>query len=98
MVWSWMGASLCLLLFVTQASAQPARAIVTPDTATLWTIETQVAQIRGLTPLVDSELHLLDHTSLNSYLADEYARNYLPSERESDQSPAAPRSIDHVHG
>src|SRR5436190_18492795 len=85
MVWSWMGASLCLLFFVTQASAQPAPAIVTPDTATLRAIETQVAQIRGLTPLEDPELRLLDHTTLSSYLADEYARDYPPNERESDQ-------------
>ena len=30
-------------------------------------------------------MRLLDHASLRAYLADEYAKNYLPNERESDQ-------------
>src|SRR5437868_7071318 len=77
---SWLGAALAMCLLVPQASAQAA-----PDTATLRTIEEQVAQIRGLPPLSAPELSVLDRTSLSKYLVDQLARNYLPNERESDQ-------------
>jgi hypothetical protein len=38
-----------------------------------------------LQPLAEPPLQLLDHTSLNAYLTEEFNRNYLPNERESDQ-------------
>ena len=72
------------LLVVNTAHAQTA-----PDTATLHAIESQVAQIRGLPPLGEPEIELLNHTSLNAYLTDEFARNYVPSDRESDQKELA---------
>jgi hypothetical protein len=78
-----VGAAAALFLVSSPASAETT---ATPDTATLRSIEAQVAQIRGLKPLADPELRLLDHTSLNTYLADQFTRNYLPTERESDQA------------
>ena len=74
-------AALATLLLASVASAQSS----TPDPATPRAIESQVAGIRGLKPLAEPELQLLDRTSLNTYLTDEFNRNYLPSERESDQ-------------
>jgi hypothetical protein len=74
-------AALAFFLLTSAASAQPAA----PDPATLRSIEAQVSQIRGLQPVAESPLQLLDHTSLNAYLTDEFNRNYLPNERESDQ-------------
>ena len=76
-----------LLLLAAPASAQsnPAMGAAAPDTATLRAIEVQVSQIRGLQALTEPELKLLDHASLNAYLADQFEREYLPSERESDQ-------------
>ena len=71
---------LSFLLLAAPASAQTA-----PDTATLRGIEAQVAQIRGLQPLSEPNLQLLDHTSLHTYLEDEFATNYLASERAADQ-------------
>jgi hypothetical protein len=56
-----------------------------PDPATLRDIESQVAQIRGLQPRSQPDLRLLDHTSLNQYLNDQFAQNYLPAQRETDQ-------------
>lgn len=77
---------LVFLLAVSQASAQQtAQTADAPDTSTLRAIESQVASIRGLKPLSDPDLKLLDHTSLNTYLVDQFNRNYLPAERESDQ-------------
>ncbi len=76
-----------LLLLAAPASAQsnPAIGGTVPDTATLRAIEAQVSQIRGLEALTEPELKLLDHASLTAYLADQFERDYLPSERESDQ-------------
>ncbi len=71
---------LAACLLTSSASAQ-----AMPDTASLRAIESQVAQIRGLKPLADPELRLLDHTSLNTYLTDQFEANYLPVERESDE-------------
>ena len=59
--------------------------LASPDTAALRSIETQVEQIRGLQPLAEPDLRLLDHVSLHTYLADQFEQDYLPSERESDQ-------------
>jgi hypothetical protein len=82
---SWLVATLAACLFASQALAQTAPAVAGLDAATLQAIENQVSQIRGLKPTVDPDLQLLDHTSLRSYLVDEFERNYLPNERESDQ-------------
>src|ERR1700682_5896210 len=82
-----LGGALCaLLLLAAPASAQssPAIGAAAPDTATLRAIEGQVSQIRGLQPLTEPNLQLLDHASLNAYLADQFERDYLPSEREAD--------------
>src|SRR5713101_3147056 len=79
---AWLGAALALCLLSQPASAQTASV---PDAATLRTIEDQVADIRGLQPLSFPEPRLLDHTTLSKYLADQFASNYLPGERESDQ-------------
>ena len=82
----WCLAALALLLLAAQASAQAAASFTgAPDTATLRAIEAQVSQIRGLQPQSDTQLRLLDHPSLQSYLRDQFSRNYLPRERESDQ-------------
>lgn len=83
-----LGAALsALLLLVAPASAQstPTIGAAPPDTSTLRAIEGQVAQIRGLRALAEADLQLLDHASLRDYLADQFARDYLPDERESDQ-------------
>jgi hypothetical protein len=56
-----------------------------PDPATLRAIEAQVSQLRGLQPLAPVELRVLDEASLQHYLVDTFNRDYLPSERESDQ-------------
>src|SRR5712691_5250801 len=76
-----------MLLLAAPASAQsnPAIGAAAPDTSTLRAIEGQVSQIRGLQALTEPELKLLDHASLTAYLADQFERDYLPSERESDQ-------------
>jgi hypothetical protein len=82
---SWLLAALAVCLLITRASAEPAPAVGAPDAAVLRGIESQVASIRGLPPLSAPDLKLLDHTSLHAYLSDEFTRNYLPNERESDQ-------------
>jgi hypothetical protein len=85
LVRSWLGAALVFSLLATQVSAQQVAAVDTPDTSTLRAIEAQVSRIRGLQPLSAPDLRLLDHTSLQAYLLDEFDRNYLPREREADQ-------------
>jgi hypothetical protein len=74
--------ALAALLLVSQAHAQ---SDAVADPATLRGIEAQVAQIRGLQPRAEPDLRLLDHTSLNQYLNDQFAQNYLPDQRETDQ-------------
>lgn len=81
-----LATALVALLAVSQASAQTvAPPSAAPDTATLRSIESQVAGIRGLQPLSEPDLKLLDHTSLSTYLRDQFTRNYLPAERVADQ-------------
>src|ERR1700730_16438119 len=86
---SWLGAVLCATVLVAPASAQsttaPAIGAAAPNTAALRSIEAQVEQIRGLQPLAEPDLRVLDHDSLHAYLADQFQKDYLPSERESDQ-------------
>src|SRR5438067_1396883 len=76
-----------LLLLAAPGGTQSAWAVGTaaPDTSTLRAIEGQVSQIRGLPALSEPELQLLDHASLRNYLNDQFERDYLPNERESDQ-------------
>jgi len=85
----WLGAVLCATILVTPAGAQsttaPSIGAGGPDTAGLRSIEAQVVQIRGLQPLAEPDLRVLDHDSLHAYLADQFQQDYLPSERESDQ-------------
>ncbi|MBV9356186.1 MAG: hypothetical protein JO023_11740 [Chloroflexi bacterium] len=66
----------------TQAPAVPAPSAASP---TLATIETQVAALRGLQPKSDVQLKFLDQDDLRQYLVDNFNRDYLPTERESDQ-------------
>src|SRR5438270_13875542 len=83
-----LGGLLCaLLLLAAPANAQssPAIGVAAPDTSTLRAIEGQVSQIRGLQALSEPNLQVLDHAALHQYLADQLDRDYLPSERESDQ-------------
>jgi hypothetical protein len=86
----WLGAVLCATLVAAPASAQSTTAPAIGgagglDTQALRSVEAQVEQIRGLQPLAEPDLKLLDHGSMHTYLADSFARDYLPSERESDQ-------------
>jgi hypothetical protein len=74
--------ALAAVLLVSHAQAQTEPAA---DPATLRSIESQVEQIRGLQPLAETDLRLLDHTSLNTYLNDQFAQNYLPEQRATDQ-------------
>jgi hypothetical protein len=83
-----LGAALCaLLLLAAPASAQstPASGVAAPDSSTLRAIERQVSKIRGLRMLSQPELRVLDQASLLNYLTSQFERDYLPSERESDQ-------------
>ena len=89
-------AALALLLLAAQASAQGAPAIGAPDTATLRSIQAQVTQIRGLQQISDTPLRLLDHQARQSYLIDQFSRNYLPRERESDQKELEALGRDHA--
>jgi hypothetical protein len=87
-LWSCLGAILCAtVVIVAPASAQstPAIGANVPDTSTLRAIEAQVSQIRGLQPVSEPDLTLLDHASLHNYLVDEFDRDYWPNERELDQ-------------
>src|SRR5919197_5317395 len=84
---SWLGVLCAIVLLAAPVSAQNAQPIgsAAPDLATLRAIEAEVSQIRGLQPLSEPELRVLDHVALDSYLRDQMDRDYLPSERESDQ-------------
>jgi hypothetical protein len=83
-----LGGLVCaLLLLAAPANAQstPAIGAAALDSSTLRAIEAQVSQIRGLQSISESDVRVLDHASLHTYLADQFERDYLPSERESDQ-------------
>src|ERR1700730_4032697 len=87
---SWLGAVLCATLLVVPASAQSAPSVGgAPDTSTLRAIERQVSQIRGIQALAERDLQLLDSVKLHTFLTDAFDRDYLPSERESDQKQLA---------
>ena len=68
-----------------QADAVPAIAANAPDPGMLRAIEAQVSQIRGLQPMYEPRLAVLDSASLRNYLIGQFDRDYLPGERESDQ-------------
>jgi hypothetical protein len=56
-----------------------------PDQALLQRIQQQVSQLRGLTPKSSVPLRFLDQQGLNQHLVQNFDRDYLPNERESDQ-------------
>jgi hypothetical protein len=79
-------ALLCLLLVVPSAAiAQDAPVATGPDPTVLQVIESQVADLRGLLPQSEVNLHVLDQAGLHQYLVDAFERDYLPAEREADQ-------------
>lgn len=65
--------------------ALPTVGITGPDHAVLQQIEDDVASLRGLAPLRDVPLRFLDQPALQRFFVDRFNRDYLPSERESDQ-------------
>ncbi len=79
-----LAAAALLLTFVVPGAAF-AQDTSGPDPATLRAIESQVSQIRGLQPTTPVELRVLDDEALQQYLLQSFERDYLPSERESDQ-------------
>jgi hypothetical protein len=56
-----------------------------PDRVLLQGIEAQVSQLRGLKPRSDVTLTFLDQQSLTQYFVNNFQKDYLPNERESDQ-------------
>jgi len=56
-----------------------------PDRALLQRIQGQVARLRGLQPKSEVALHFLDQQALQKYFLENFERDYLPNERESDQ-------------
>jgi hypothetical protein len=76
------------LLFVSTLAVLPsaARADQTADPGLLQSIQDQVSQLRGLTPLGPVDMQQLDHASLRDYLVQTFQNDYLPSERERDQN------------
>lgn len=81
-----------LLLLVIPASAtafaqpEPTAALSGPDTSALRAIEHQVSSLRGLGAATGPELTVLDATRLAQYLRQQFDADYLPNERESDQT------------
>jgi hypothetical protein len=83
--------TLCRLLLVglllgssgAQAKAQAVQP--TADAALLDQIGQQVGGISGRARLSEVELRILDQASLRDYLLETFQRDYLPTERESDQ-------------
>jgi hypothetical protein len=55
------------------------------DRALLQQIENDVVALRGLKPTGDVPLQFLDQAALQRYFVDRFNRDYLPSDRESDQ-------------
>jgi hypothetical protein len=55
-----------------------------PESATLSSIWTQVEQVRHLNRMSQPDVAMLDHTALENRIADEFHRDYLPSERQRD--------------
>jgi len=76
---------LSLLLAPGAAIAQDTPTSSGPDPAARRAIETQVSQIRGLPAQAEVNLRVLDQAGLQQYLLEAFERDYLPSERESDQ-------------
>jgi len=75
-----------LLLVPTTALAQDAPVAATaPDPTLIRAIESQVTALRGLQPLREIDLRVLDDAALRAYLLEAFDRDYLPHEREADQ-------------
>jgi hypothetical protein len=67
-------------------AAAPAPTVAAgPDRTVLQRIEQQVAAYRGLQPKSDVPLRFLDEDALKQYFTNNFNRDYLPVERESDQ-------------
>ncbi len=68
------------------AAAAPAPTVAAgPDRTLLQRIQDQVVRYRGLQPRSDVPLKLLDEPALRQYFVNNFERDYLPNERESDQ-------------
>jgi hypothetical protein len=65
--------------------ALPTVAVRAADRTLLQQIESDVIGLRGLQPKADVPLQFLDQAALQRYFVDRFNRDYLPSERESDQ-------------
>ena len=79
---------LCAVMLLTTGGAgaqETSVAATAPDQSVLAAIESQVASIRGLQPLNEVNLQVLDQAALNQYLQESFDRDYLPHEREADQ-------------
>jgi hypothetical protein len=67
-------------------AAAPAPTVAAgPDPALLQRIQDQVVGYRGLQPKADVPLRFLDEPALRQYFVNNFERDYLPIERESDQ-------------
>jgi hypothetical protein len=74
------------LLVPSSALAQDAPVATTaPDPSLIGAIESQVTALRGLQPLREIDLRVLDEEALRAYLLQAFDRDYLPHEREADQ-------------
>jgi hypothetical protein len=82
MRWCLLAILAAALLVAPSAAAQT---IDAPDLSTLGAIQQQVSAIRGLQPLADPELEVLDAEGIRDYLRKQFDRDYLPQERELDQ-------------
>jgi hypothetical protein len=78
---AWLVATLLVVGLGQVAAAQSGA----PDPPVLRDIETQVMQIRGLTALSEPPLGVVDSAGMARLLSDEFDRDYLPADRESDQ-------------
>ena len=69
----------------TPTAPAPTVAVAGPDRAMLQQIEDQVTKLRGLQPKSTVPLRSLDEAALRQYFVNNFNRDYLPNERESDQ-------------
>ena len=77
-----LAALLAAALLVTPAAQAQT---TTVDVSVLRQIEAQVSQIRGLQPLSEPDLRVVDAAGMHQYLVGELDSDYLPAERELDQ-------------
>jgi hypothetical protein len=69
----------------TPAAPAPTVATAGPDRALLQRIEEQVTRLRGLQARSEVTLRVLDEAALRQYFIQNFDKDYLPIERESDQ-------------